>query len=122
MFATSMKNLKMTRSEILDTLERYGAFTLEKGWGSIGDVQWGDPIYEYAEIYRECKEMLESLPWNVVENPRTPRDCEYPQEDGEYITMLDCNEHHVTVNWFNGGKWTVYNRTHVKWWMKLPEQ
>ena len=35
--------------------------------------------------------------------------------------MLDCNEHEVLVNRFRDGHWSLYNETHVKWWMKLPK-
>ena len=97
-------------------------------------------VYGFGAINRcpECKNMtereyrqehhpamsklLESLPWEkVVERPRNPRNDEYPQEDGTYITMLDCNEHEVLVNRFRDGRWSLYDETHVKWWMKLPK-
>lgn len=76
--------------------------------------------YDYVH-YPEKKKILESLPWNTVENPRYPKPGEYPTEDGDYITMLDCNEHEVWHNKFRDGNWLIFNKTHVKWWIKIPE-
>ena len=79
--------------------------------------------WEYRdEFHPKMAQLLESLPWTkVVEKPRYPKADEYPEADGDYITMLDCNEHEVLVNRYRNGKWTLYNRTHIKWWMPLPE-
>lgn len=76
--------------------------------------------YDYVH-YPEKKKILESLPWNLVENPRNPKPGEYPTKDGDYITMLDCNEHQVWHNTFRDGNWLIFNKTHVKWWMPIPE-
>ena len=46
---------------------------------------------------------------------------EYPTEDGTYITMMDCDEHAVHTNTFKDGRFSWMDRTHIKWWMKLPE-
>ena len=77
---------------------------------------------EYREEFHpKMAQMLESLPWaKTVSSPRNPRLDEYPNENGEYITMLDCNEHEVLINTFRNGKWTLYDRTHIKWWMPVP--
>ena len=73
--------------------------------------------YSYEHYPKMCK-LLESLPWNkVVKDPRNPQPDEYPTEDGEYIVMLDCDEHAVWTNTVRDGYWVIYNRTHVKWWM-----
>ena len=56
-----------------------------------------------------------------VKFPRYPNENEYPTEDGLYITMMDCNEHEVCVNKFHDGHFSWMDKTHVKWWMKLPE-
>jgi len=71
------------------------------------------------------KSLLESIPWTkTVENPRNPKENEYPEENGWYITMLDCNEHEILVNRFEKGDsgWSFYNKTHVKWWMPLTDE
>ena len=103
------------------------------------DIEYKDGMWNgYGSIIRcpECKNMtfhdyctqhypakkalLEKLPWTkVVEQPRCPRPDEYPSEDGDYIVMLDCDEHAVLTNSFRNGRWTVYDRTHVKWWMPI---
>jgi hypothetical protein len=115
----------MTRQEILDTLRRCASLEINENGdaeniGSIA-ISW-NPALIYSDHYNRCKAELESLPWNVVDNPRNPKDGEYPSEDGTYITMLDCNEHEVLTNDFMNGFWTLYHRTHIKWWMKLPEK
>ncbi len=73
--------------------------------------------YYVCRHYPEKQEILESIPWNVVENPRNPKESEYPIENGEYIVMLDCDEHAVWHNIFKDGHWLIYDRTHVKWWI-----
>ena len=103
------------------------------------DIEYKDGMWQgYGSIAKcpECKEMsyqdyctkhypakkalLESLPWSkTVEHPRCPRPDEYPSEDGDYIVMLDCDEHAVLTNSFRNGRWTVYDKTHVKWWMPI---
>lgn len=76
---------------------------------------------EYCSYhYPAKKSLLESLPWSkTVEHPRCPRPDEYPSEDGEYVVMLDCDEHAVLTNSFKNGHWLVYDQTHVKWWMPI---
>ena len=72
--------------------------------------------------YPEKQAILESLPWvKVVVNPRNPKPGEYPTENGEYITMLDCNEHELLINTFKDGIWSLYHKTHIKWWMHMPD-
>ena len=103
------------------------------------DIEYKDGMWNgYGSIIRcpECKNMsshdyctqhypakkalLEKLPWTkVVERPRSPRPDEYPSEDGDYIVMLDCDEHAVLTNSFKNGRWCVYDQTHVKWWMPV---
>ena len=78
--------------------------------------------FQYGIHYDEMKKRLEALPWTkTVERPRMPRQDEYPTENGEYITMLDADEHYILVNTWRDGHWTLYDRTHVKWWMPLPK-
>lgn len=119
----------MTRQEILDALMRCASLEINENGDAehIGSIarSWNselDPASIYFDHYDRCKAELESLPWNVVADPRNPKDGEYPSEDGTYITMLDCNEHEVLTNDFRNGFWTLYNNTHIKWWMKLPEK
>ena len=93
---------------------------------NIGSIarSWNPALHPestYPDHYYRCKAELESLPWHVVADPRNPKDCEYPSENGTYVTMLDCNEHEVLTNHFRDGFWTLYHKTHVKWWMKLPD-
>ena len=120
------KGGNMTRKDILETLELCTSIKIgENGDANcIGSIArtWDSSLVSYPEHYRVCKAMLESLPWNVVADPRNPKDGEYPSEDGTYITMLDCNEHEVLTNDFRNGFWTVYHKTHIKWWMRLPEK
>jgi hypothetical protein len=123
----------MTAQEIQDKLLEAANFTLAfkngfwVGFGSINNfdcckMSGGIGPFEYRNYwYPKHKKMLEDLPWHrVVENPRMPKPIEYPTEEGLYLTMLDCDEHAVWVNEFKHGNWTVYDRTHVKWWMPLP--
>ena len=80
--------------------------------------------YEYRyEHYPNMSELLESLPWtHTIPTPRNPRETDYPDKPGEYLTMLDCNEHEVVCNTYHeDGRWTLYNRTHIKWWMSWPD-
>ena len=95
------------------------------GFGAINNCPECKDMTESEYCYDHhpaMAKLLESLPWEkVVARPRNPRIEEYPQTDGAYITMLDCNEHEVLVNHFRNGSWSLYNRTHIKWWMKLPE-
>lgn len=121
----------MTQSEILQKLKEGANFELEydgnrfSGYGAINNfpecrIDGGMTQLEYIIHYAGKKKILESLPWsNTVQNPRFPRPEEYPSEDGDYITMLDCDEHKVLCNTFKGGQWLLYNRTHVKWWMPV---
>ena len=121
----------MESKEILKELKDGANFEMEQGlfgyhgWGSIThfkNVGQMTPS-EYEAHYNKKKAILESLPWNkVVEDPRNPKPEEYPNEDGEFITMLDCNEHEVMVNRFSNGGFLMYNRTHVKWWMPVPTE
>lgn len=125
----------MDAKEILEKLKEGANFELKYdedgclgGYGAInffdcckvggGMTQsWYDNVH-----YPSRKKILESLPWNVVENPRNPKIEEYPCEDGDYITMLDCDEHAVWHNVFHDGHWIIYNKTHVKWWMPITEE
>ena len=120
----------MTKKEIFDILKEAANFEIEQrsfgthGYGSIAHCPQCKDMnqFEYSLHYDKMKKLLESLPWEkVVKNPRLPVDEEYPQKDGTYITMMDCNEHEVCTNKFEEGKFTWMNRTHIKWWMKLPE-
>lgn len=120
----------MIKKEIFDILKEAANFKIEQcsfgpyGYGSIAHCPQCKDMnqFEYSLHYDIMKNLLESLPWEkVIKNPRLPEDNEYPKEDGIYITMMDCNEHEVCTNKFENGKFTWMNRTHIKWWMKLPE-
>ena len=127
-FVVEMKQTYMNRQEILNILKEGADFSLDEydghGFGSIGRCpQCKDMTnFEYCYVhYPKMKNLLESLPWNIVGNPRNPKPEEYPSEDGVYITMMDCNEHEVCTNIFKDGNFSWMNRTHIKWWLKLPE-
>ena len=124
----------MTKEEIYQILKEAAGFELDNencGMGSIAKTfkskyeQWpnNNVIQEYInEHYPKMKKLLESLPWDMeVKIPRNPTHEEYPTEDGKYITMMDCNEHEVCTNDFHDGQFAWMNKTHIKWWMKLPE-
>ena len=122
----------MEAKEILEKLKECANFEL-KSWpngsyygsgaiNSCDECKDMTPAYYYNYHYPEKSKILESLPWNVVENPRNPKPGEYPTEDGDYITMLDCDEHAVWHNKFRDGNWLIYNKTHVKWWMPITEE
>lgn len=120
----------MNREEIFNILKEAANFEIEHrsfgpyGYGSIASCPQCKDMseLEYILHYNKMKKLLESLPWEkIVKNPRLPEDNEYPQKDGIYITMMDCNEHEVCTNEFNNGNFIWMNRTHIKWWMKLPE-
>lgn len=123
----------MNRQEILDTLKKGANFTLDEnghGFGAINNFPECNTnsevhmtSYEYHWIhYPKMVVLLESLPWNVVENPMHPKEGEYPAEDGVYITMMNCGEHEIHTNTFKDGHFLWMDRTHIKWWMKLPEE
>jgi len=125
----------MEAKEILEKLKEGANFELKydedgrlDGYGAINrfeccKVGGGMTQSWYENVhYPSRKKILESLPWNVVENPRNPKEGEYPTEAGEYIVMLDCDEHAVWHNIFHDGRWVIYNRTHVKWWMPITDE
>jgi len=123
----------MEAKEILEKLKEGANFELTfkdglwHGYGAINtfpELKVDDDLMEYYMFvhYPAKKKILESLPWNVVGNPRNPKPGEYPTEDGDYITMLDCDEHAVWHNKFREGNWLIYNKTHVKWWMPITEE
>lgn len=125
----------MEAKEILEKLKEGANFELKYdedgrlgGYGAInlfdcckvggGMTQsWYDNVH-----YPSRKKILESLPWNVVENPRNPKEGEYPTEAGDYIVMLDCDEHAVWHNIFHDGYFVLYNKTHIKWWMPITDE
>ena len=110
----------MDTKEITFILKKYAGMDVRESNGNI--VGFGSIAKAYHLFYIEAKRKLENLPWQTkIVYPYSPKDNEYPQEDGEYITMLDCNEHEVMVNRFSDGHFTLYDRTHIKWWMKLPD-
>lgn len=112
---------KMSLYEILQILKSNTGFILEytngffHGYGSIYKTN------NLEETYSIKKESLEkSIPWTkTVSNPRNPKTDEYPDTDGDYITMLDCDGHAVLVNTYRNRHWKLYDKTHVKWWMPL---
>ena len=124
----------MTAEEIFYILKEAAGFELDddnNGFGSINktfkskyeNYPNANYLQEYInEHYPKMVKLLESLPWEkIVLNPRNPKPEEYPTEDGIYITMMDCNEHEVCTNEFHDGRFCWMNKTHIKWWMKLPE-
>ena len=127
----------MTIKEIIETLREGGNFRFHKkgnywvGRGGINDFpecNLNNPNHIHEFDYNHYwypikKNILESIPWTkIVEHPRQPKKDEYPTEDGEYITMLDCDEHAILINTFRNGTWTLYNETHVKWWMPFTKE
>lgn len=123
----------MNRQKILDILKEGANFTIDEkgnGFGAINNFPECNmksenrmTLYAYHNLHYPIKaRLLESLPWNVVNNPRKPEENEYPSEDGVYITMMDCDEHAIYTNEFKDGNFLWMNRTHIKWWMKLPEK
>lgn len=124
----------MDGKEILAKLKEGANFELSQfegrpdGYGSIRNFpeckEGGSMTLQYYQEvhYYAKKKILEALPWTkVVKDTYHPTPDEYPTEDGFYITMLNCDEHAVWVNEFKDGHWMIYNRTHVKWWMPIPE-
>ena len=119
----------MSSEEILRVLKEGANFEMEYkgacGWCGYGSIRHFSEckydLFDYNTHYNKKKKLLESLPWTkVVANPRNPRPDEYPTKDGEYITMLDCNEHEVLCNTFRDGRFLLYDKTHIKWWMPNP--
>ena len=121
----------MNENEFVETLKRCTNFEAKRGSNGVltgyGSISHFPKCYdmtpaEYDTHYEKCKKELEALPWEkIVVLPRMPKENEYPTKDGEFITMLDANEHEVIVNTFKNGSWLLYNRTHVKWWMPLTQ-
>lgn len=134
-FPTKQKD--MTTKEIINALKEGGNFSFRKkgefwvGHGAINNFpecnfnntpHLTNAQYSYLH-YPKKKQILESIPWTqIVENPRMPKEGEYPTEDGEYITMLDADEHAILINTFRNGHWCLYNETHVKWWMPFTKE
>lgn len=121
---------KMTPQEIFDILKECAGFKLKKtkddvhGFGAINrcpECKGMSRDYYHNVYYPNMTKKLESLPWTaIVKDPRSPKNGEYPTDDGIYITMMDCNEHEVCTNTFRNGHFTWMDRTHIKWWMPLP--
>ena len=117
----------MTKEEIYRILKEAAGFELDEDNFATGSIAKTFPhnnssIKYIGEHYPKMLQMLESLPWEKeINNPRNPNRDEYPTKDGIYITMMDCNEHEVCTNHFHDDHFTWMNRTHIKWWMKLPE-
>ena len=116
----------MNKEEIYRILKDAAGFELNNdkfGFGRINKTFNGDNNFDYCHFhYPKMKQLLESLPWEkTVENPYNPKADEYPTEEGIYITMMDANEHEVCTNTFHDGHFDWMDRTHIKWWMKLPE-
>lgn len=114
----------MEAAEIKGVLANCAGFNFEHGYGAINRCkeckEMSQLQYSY-EHYPKMKKKLEALPWaKIVEDPRNPKDNEYPTEDGVYLTMLDADEHAVLSNPFREGHFLMYNKTHVKWWMPMP--
>lgn len=126
-FVVEMKQ-PMNRQEILDILKEGANFTINEngfGYGAIDRCPECKTMsaFNYLYVHYPTKaRLLESLPWNIVKNPRMPEKEEYPSQDGVYITMMDCDEHSVHTNTFKDGKFIWMDRTHIKWWLKLPEK
>ena len=120
----------MEARELFDRLNKAANFDLKKTesgiWIGSGAINMcpeckGMSMSEYDIHYNKMRRELESLPWiKTVQFPRRPLPEEYPTEDGEYITMLDADEHYILINTWRNGHWSLYDRTHVKWWMPLP--
>lgn len=118
----------MTKTEFLDVIKEATALDIRKEgsrFGSIAKAYIVSKKYKelsYKEFYKEMERKLEELPWEmVVSNPCNPLEEEYPTEDGKYITMLDCNECGVLVNSFIRNTWSVYHKSHIKYWIKLEK-
>jgi len=109
----------MTTEEILKVLQECTNFDGTNGAINQCPECKDMTQYDYSYIhYPKMVKKLESLPWTkVVKDPRNPKPDEYPTEDGEYLVMLDVDEHAVWTNTFRNGHWCIYDKTHVKWWM-----
>jgi hypothetical protein len=101
----------MSPSDIIKVIEENTNF----------ELKFNNGFYGYGSLSPSGKaDALERLPWTkTVSNPRNPKTSEYPFSDGYYITMLDCDGHAILVNTYRDKHWTLYDRTHVKWWMPL---
>jgi hypothetical protein len=121
----------MESDKIFNILKKYTGFELkqtEHGVHAHGAINWCPKCKEMSGLfyrtvhYPVASRKLESLPWTkIVKDPRNPQEGEYPTEDGVYITMMDCNEHEVCTNEFRDGCFAWMHKTHIKWWMKLPD-
>ena len=124
----------MEAKELFEKLKEGAGFKLEfengrwHGWVAINRFDEcklennPDPYWYNYVHYPKKKNILETLPWTkVVEHPRSPKPEEYPTEDGTYITILECDEHAIHINYFRDGHWSWYHKTHVKWWMPMPD-
>lgn len=126
-----MGGIIMSWQEILDILKECAHFELEEasyGLTGFGAINMCPECREMSvEHYRtvhypHAVQKLESLPWTkIIKDPRSPKAGEYPTKNGTYITMMDCNEHEVCTNMFYDGHFGWMNKTHVKWWMPLPD-
>lgn len=118
----------MTTRELIQCLVECTNFQFRKlsdnhyyGSGAINNFK-NLTAESYPAHYDKCSKALEEIPWTfVVKNPRNPQPDEYPASDGRYLTMLDCNEHEVNIQNFRNGSFTLYNKTHIKWILPLPE-
>jgi len=104
----------MTNQEIINILNKTVGYNQ---YHRIGSIDYVARIYEvndfeYPKYYNDAKEVIESLPWN-----RYP---ELVPDQGDYLVMLDCDEHRVLEMTYKNNQWLMYP-THINWWMELPK-
>ncbi|WQJ53809.1 MAG: hypothetical protein [Wendovervirus sonii] len=108
----------MTNKQIIDILTQTVGYKKDFVLGAIGSSLSKDEFdkmgrIEYLQYYIKMRNMIESLPWISVKD-------KLPECDGQYLTLLDCNEHEIDNNWYKDKTWG-WCRTHVQYWMPIPE-
>lgn len=117
----------MTNNELISALVTAVGYdpNKEHGMWRIGSALTEEELIAMSNLeyswnyYPKIRKMIEDLPWIAVNEM-------LPPEDGEYLTLLDCNEHEIDKNCIKlkpDGKrhWGWCDR-HVCYWMPIPEK
>lgn len=118
----------MTNNELIKALKVAVGYDHEealKGSGmyrigsALSDDEFMKIVDTYkSEYYPRVRALIEKLPWISTNDM-------LPETDGDYLTLLDCNEHEIDVNHIrlypDGNRHWMWCDRHVCYWMPIPE-
>ena len=104
----------MKNKEIIETLKMaIGYNTNDFCISNIANTFNGTQLSKYQIHYMKMRDAIEKLPWISIKD-------KLPDNEEEYLTLLDCNEHEILTNRYRNGYWDMFN-THVCYWMPIPK-